>query len=279
MGRMSDAISENQRALQPDPLSLPINNFMGMTFMFAGDYEKADRQFQHTIAMDPTFPLAHEYFSIFLEAIGRYQEAVQESEKSELLAGASPEAAAAQAAVKLQAFKKGGELRFWHKNLELTLQSLQERKGEFVAAGDFAAYALVGDKDKAFHWLDKVHAERDREGYLTAAYLREVIAGLVLDACYGSRTSEVEGRKRIKRRGGKRSAGGCWNHFLIALLCTFRVKSWAPVFYRSCQLRFPDKLGGCHGRGETSSRRRARVRVALGPMPPIRSRTQTYQPM
>jgi TolB-like protein/Tfp pilus assembly protein PilF len=164
MGRMPEAIAENQRALQLDPLSLPINNFMAMTYMFAGDYEKADRQFQHTIAMDPTFPLAHQYFSILLAAMGRYQEAIKEDQKSELLGGANPEGAAAEAATKLEAFRQGGEQGFWRKNLELTLRSLKGRNGEFVAASEVAAaYALAGDKDDAFHWLDKAYAERDGE--------------------------------------------------------------------------------------------------------------------
>ncbi|MGA2919635.1 MAG: tetratricopeptide repeat protein [Candidatus Sulfotelmatobacter sp.] len=164
MGRMSEAISENQRALQLDPLSLPINNFMGMTYMFAGDYEKANQQFLHTIAMDPAFPLAHQYFSLLLSAMGRYEEAIEENEKSELLGGASPENAAAEAAMKMQAFKTGGEQGYWHKNLDLTLRSLMESKGEFVAASEVAAvYALAGEKDEAFQWLDKAYAERDGE--------------------------------------------------------------------------------------------------------------------
>jgi tetratricopeptide (TPR) repeat protein len=137
---------------------------MGMTYMFAGDYEKAYQQFQHTIAMDPTFPLAHEYFSFLLAEMGRYEEAIKESEKSELLGGSSPEDAAAEATMMLQAFKTGGEKGFWQKNLELTLQALKQPRGGFVAASVVAAsYARAGDKDKAFEWLDKAYAERDGE--------------------------------------------------------------------------------------------------------------------
>jgi hypothetical protein len=55
--------TDSQIGQELDPLSLPINNFMGMTYMFAENYEKAYQQFQHTIARDPTFPLAHQYFS------------------------------------------------------------------------------------------------------------------------------------------------------------------------------------------------------------------------
>ena len=162
MGRMSEAIAENKKALELDPLSLPINNFMGMTYMFAGDYERSYQQFQHTIAMDPTFPLAHLYFSFLLKITGRYEEGIKEHEKSELLSGSSPEDAAAEAVMMRQAFKKGGEKGLWQKTLELTLARLKRPNGEFVQASEVAAaYALAGDKDSAFEWLDKAYEERD----------------------------------------------------------------------------------------------------------------------
>jgi tetratricopeptide (TPR) repeat protein len=158
---MSEAIAENKRALELDPLSLPINNFMGMTYMFAENYEKAYQQFQHTIAMDPTFPLAHQYFSWLLVTMGRYEESIQENQKSELLSGSSPEDAAAEAAMMLQAFKTGGEKGFWQKNLERTLKQPGGESAD--PAGIASAYALVGDKDNAFKWLDKAYDARDGE--------------------------------------------------------------------------------------------------------------------
>ena len=162
MGRISEAIAENQRALQLDPLSLPINNFMGVTYMFAGDYEKAYQQFQHTIAMDPTFPLAHQYFYFLLAAMGKYEEGIKENEKSELLSGVSSEDATVEANAMLQAFKTGGERGLWQKNLEQALQALNKPSGELVDPGGVAAaYALAGDKDNAFKWLDKAYQERD----------------------------------------------------------------------------------------------------------------------
>jgi TolB-like protein/DNA-binding winged helix-turn-helix (wHTH) protein/Flp pilus assembly protein TadD len=164
MGRTAEAIAENKKALELDPLSLPINNFMAMTYMFAGDYERSFQQFQHTIAMDPAFPLAHQYFSWLLAATGKYEEAIKENEKSELLGGSSPEDAAAEASTMLQAFKTGGEKGFWQKNLELTLRMFKRPSGQFVAASVVAgAYARAGDKDKAFEWLDKAYEERDGE--------------------------------------------------------------------------------------------------------------------
>jgi TolB-like protein/DNA-binding winged helix-turn-helix (wHTH) protein len=162
MGRMAEAIAENKKALELDPLSLPINNFMGMTYMFAGDYEKSYRQYQDTIAMDPTFPLAHFYLAeLFLE-MGRFEEGIRENEKGELLSSSSPEDAAAEAAARLRAFRSGGAAGFWQDNLERTIKKLKHHGSNFVAASDVAvAYARAGDNDNAFKWLDKAYSERD----------------------------------------------------------------------------------------------------------------------
>jgi TolB-like protein/DNA-binding winged helix-turn-helix (wHTH) protein len=161
MGRTSQAIAENKRAVELDPLSLPINNFMGMTYMFAGDYEHANQQFQHTIAMDPSFPLAHEYFSWFLTATGKYEESIKEREKSEVLGGTSPENASAEATVMLRAFKTGGETNFWKKHLELELQATK-KPAPYVSASLLArAYTLAGENDEAFLWLDRAYDQRE----------------------------------------------------------------------------------------------------------------------
>jgi TolB-like protein/DNA-binding winged helix-turn-helix (wHTH) protein/Flp pilus assembly protein TadD len=164
MGRMSEAIAENKKALELDPLSLPINNFMAMTYMFAGDYQKSSQQFLHTIAMDPTFPLAHEYFSFLLKMMGRFEEGIKEHEKAAVLGGSSPEDAAAEAAIMQQALKKGGEKELWQKTLEVVLARQKQSNGEVMSSGLMAAiYALAGDKDSAFKWLDKAYSERDGE--------------------------------------------------------------------------------------------------------------------
>jgi TolB-like protein/DNA-binding winged helix-turn-helix (wHTH) protein len=160
MGRMAEAIAENQKAIALDPLSPPINNFMGVTYMLAGDYEKSYQQFLNMIAMDPSFPLAHEYFSGLLEVMGKYPEAIEEHEKSRLLSGSSPEESAAEAAALLKAFKTGGEKGFWQYTLQLILKPLKQ-DGSADAGLLAMVYAMGGNKDKAFEWLDKAYEQRD----------------------------------------------------------------------------------------------------------------------
>ena len=161
MGRKAQAIAENRRAVEIDPLSLPINNFLGMTYMMAGDDDSAYRQFQHTIAMDPSFPLAHEYFSWFLTTTGRYEESIKEKEKGDVLSGASPEQAAAEAIVMEKAFKSGGEKRFWQKDLELELKAGQQPGASASPFMLAAGYAVTGQTDKAFEYLEKSYEERE----------------------------------------------------------------------------------------------------------------------
>jgi len=161
MGREAEAVAENQKALTLDPLSLPINNFMGVTYMFVGDFEKSYRQFQHTIELDPRFPLAHAYFAALLFRIGKFDEAIEEDEKAEVLSGASPQKAAAEAASMRKAFKNGGERGLWQLNLETTLQQFRSRHNSVFASDVAAAYARAENLDKAFEWLDKAYDERD----------------------------------------------------------------------------------------------------------------------
>jgi TolB-like protein/DNA-binding winged helix-turn-helix (wHTH) protein len=162
MGRTSEAIAENKKALELDPLSLPINNFMGVTYLYAGDYDKSYQQFQHTIAMDPTFPLAHDYFSGLLVIMGRYEEAIKENQKAELLSGATPEEAAEEAAARLKAFKSGGEKGFWQENLERDLKAMKQSGARYFSASGIAIdYASAGEKDKAFEWLEKAYEQRE----------------------------------------------------------------------------------------------------------------------
>jgi TolB-like protein/DNA-binding winged helix-turn-helix (wHTH) protein/Flp pilus assembly protein TadD len=167
MGRIPEAIAENNKALELDPLSIPMNNFLAHTYAWAGDYEKSYAQFQRTIEMDPTFPLAHNFLASTLESQGRYREAIQEFQKSQLLFGIDPNLAAKEAAERLAAFEKGGEKGYWQHLLQEMLQAenreqpMLHHPGDPGPTGIAGLYARLGDKDNAFHWLDRAYEERE----------------------------------------------------------------------------------------------------------------------
>src|SRR5262249_4898286 len=78
MGRHSEAIAEMKKALELDPLSLPLHDLMGNTYMWAGDFDKAVQQFRSTVELDPTFAFTHFEFAACLEGSGKYEEAIAE---------------------------------------------------------------------------------------------------------------------------------------------------------------------------------------------------------
>ncbi|HXJ90958.1 MAG TPA: winged helix-turn-helix domain-containing protein [Candidatus Binatia bacterium] len=170
MGREAEAVAENQKALTLDPLSLPINNFMAVTYGFLGDYERSYKQFQHTIEMDPRFPLAHAYFAGLLFPMGKFDEAIEENEKAAVLMGESPEKAAADAAEMRATFKSGGEKGLWQLDLERTLRQFRGKDQSVLASSLAAAYARTGELDKAFEWLDKAYDERDGQDITLVKY-------------------------------------------------------------------------------------------------------------
>src|SRR5581483_3550124 len=140
-------------------LSLPINNFLGETYVLAGDYAAALRQYQHTIAMNPTFPLVHGYLADLFELMGRFDDAIHERERTALLSGASEQESADQAARLTQALQRGGVTGFWKELVSQDLRARQNFAGGFdVIAQD---YALAGEKDLAFQWLQKSAEARE----------------------------------------------------------------------------------------------------------------------
>ena len=171
MGRHSEAIAEMKKALELDPLSLPLNNLMGNTYMMAGDTNEAVQQFRSTVELDPRFTMTHFFFSTCLEGIGKYEEAIAEKQKGELLAGASADEVESEAREFRQALQTGGSKGYWQKNLELTLKEYQEAGARyFPALVVAAAYARVGDRQKAMDWLEKTYTERDGNLTLVKSY-------------------------------------------------------------------------------------------------------------
>lgn len=55
MGRVGESISEEKRALELDPVSIPIHADLGRVYFWARRYDEALKQYQKAMEMDPTF--------------------------------------------------------------------------------------------------------------------------------------------------------------------------------------------------------------------------------
>src|ERR1051325_3169619 len=76
-GRFDEAIEQNTRASDLDPLSLIIGVHAGWPFHFARDYESAVRRFRKALELDEHFIPAHGWLGMALGQQRRYEEAVE----------------------------------------------------------------------------------------------------------------------------------------------------------------------------------------------------------
>jgi eukaryotic-like serine/threonine-protein kinase len=153
MGRHEEAVGELKRALEIDSLSLIINTKLGVAYYYGRKYDPATDQLRKTMELDPRFPLAHLYLGLSYEQLGRFQDAIAEFQKG-LQLGENPWFSACL----IHAYGRSGRRLEAQKGLEELLESA---KTKFVSPYFLAiAYSGLGNKDKAFEWLETAYRER-----------------------------------------------------------------------------------------------------------------------
>ncbi len=154
-GRLREADAEAKRAQELEPLSLITNSEVAISFYQARNYDQAIDQFQKTLELDPNFPpplcflpAAYEQKGMFEEATAGYQRAITVTKGTfNILAMASLGHVYAVSGRKTEARKILAEL-----------QRLSEHS--YVPAYVVALiYAGLGEREKAFAWLDKAYEE------------------------------------------------------------------------------------------------------------------------
>jgi TolB-like protein/DNA-binding winged helix-turn-helix (wHTH) protein/Tfp pilus assembly protein PilF len=150
LGRLNDAIAQARLAQAADPLSVIISRDVGEMLMFAGHDDEAIAQCRRALEMDPNFALAHWVLAWAYHHQGKQKEFLEELQKGYpassdpgpgiyyAWAGKTQEARRAIAKLQQDATKRFGS-------------------SQFVSM----IYAQLGDKDRAFAWLEKSFEERD----------------------------------------------------------------------------------------------------------------------
>ena len=153
MGRYADAMREIRRARELDPFSISINSFLVLTFYYAHQYDQALSATKEMVEIEPAFAAgAAQLQGNVLAAKGMYGEAVAHWNKSLVLSGQAGDAAKLE-----QAYATGGYRGYLDRQLQELKASSQ---GEYVDPLGFAElYTRLGDKDSAFHWLERAYQE------------------------------------------------------------------------------------------------------------------------
>ncbi len=156
MGRHNEAIAEEKRAQELDPLSLIINFELGLAFYYAREYDQAIEQFQKTLELDPNFPPVYSFLPAAYEQKGMYHEAIAGFQKGMALAAGTEWSFSTCGLGHVYGVSgKKDEAR-------TMLNELKQLSGQKYVTADGIAliYAGLGEKDQAFAWLEKGYEER-----------------------------------------------------------------------------------------------------------------------
>jgi eukaryotic-like serine/threonine-protein kinase len=153
-GRHAEAIAEIERARELDPLSLIIQANAGFDYYYARQYEQAIQVLQRAAEREPNFWVFHLMLGQTHLAMGRIAEATSEFEKAKSL---SPENIRVSSMLGL-AYARTGRQAEARKLVE-EMFSLSRKR--YVSPALIAIVQIgLGEKDKAFDWLDKAYTDR-----------------------------------------------------------------------------------------------------------------------
>jgi adenylate cyclase len=166
-GRMREALVEQRRALELDPLSLTVNRGLGEALFYARRYDEAIAQLRHTLEMVPGHVILRALLATAYSSNDQSDEALRERKAIFLGIGREREARELEAA-----FDGGGEAGTLRWYIRRTLPRVDQGGAEGRAAGGGGGsggawwlvqlYARLGETDEAFRWLDE--AARRRSG-------------------------------------------------------------------------------------------------------------------
>jgi predicted Zn-dependent protease len=146
MKRIDDALEQYQTALSLDPLSSIVNTNYAVLLMEGRRYPESLAQFQKVLERDPNFHPAHYKLSQLYATTGRFAEAVSEIQKI---------------------VSKPGS---WSADAKSYRELLQDFKGTDRSAAVAVAYAISGERDQAFEYLEKAYSDGDNELLLVIRY-------------------------------------------------------------------------------------------------------------
>jgi len=144
--RIDEAVKEFQTALSLDPLAPIINMNYAVVLMMARRYPESQAQFEKTGVANPSLRGNHFYLSHLYATEGRFGDAIQEIGKGGVVKGTwNPDAS----------------------GYSKLIQSIVADDDPSVVAFTFA---LAGDRDRAFEWLEKAYAIEDADLILVLRY-------------------------------------------------------------------------------------------------------------
>jgi tetratricopeptide (TPR) repeat protein len=153
LGRKDEAIAEMREAAARDPLSLIISADLAEVLLVARLYPQSIEQSLSTIAMDPSFAVAHYQLGQAYVQNGMYSDAMVEFQNAIKLSGANTTFTANLAYVYALAGRRGEAVKI--------LNDQMNRDHGLTNSAEIALiYVGLGKNDQAMTWLERAYEER-----------------------------------------------------------------------------------------------------------------------
>ncbi len=155
-GRYDEGMAQVRLAHELDPLSLIINANLAYHAYGARRYDEAIEQARKVLEMDPNFPVARSNLGSAYLAKGMFDEAIAQFKELSERTGRDPARSSLLAVAYAMSGNRPEAVKILDTLIDLSTQ-------EYVSPGGIAMiFAALGEQDKAFEWLEKIFAQRDR---------------------------------------------------------------------------------------------------------------------
>jgi TolB-like protein/DNA-binding winged helix-turn-helix (wHTH) protein/Tfp pilus assembly protein PilF len=185
LGRVNEGLRESQIAQQLDPN----HSHMSLALYLARDYDSSIAMLRMMLRRDPNNGEHHAFLSQNYSKKGMYKEAIQELEQCVSLFGLSQAADSIRRGYEAAGYR--GAIQQWAKELE----HLQATHQAFLPGNLATAYAILGDRDRAFYWLDQAYEHREMVSVDGGVYF------LLADPMYDPLRSDPRYKALLRRVG------------------------------------------------------------------------------
>jgi TolB-like protein len=188
LGKTSEAIAEMRKALELDPLSPIYNTVMGLTYLFARQYEDARAQLDKTVRLYPDFFIAHAHLVWLYTQLGEYSSAITELVKYRRLTSRdSPQQITFYESTLRKDLAAQGSRGFW---LRIQKDMATGPGGEEVPFNDAQVYGRLADVDNAMEAL--------RRDYESRTFF---VTFINVDPAYDAIRSDIRFTSLVRRMG------------------------------------------------------------------------------